>query len=358
MSPEPTTLAPRAAPTALATPATAPREREGSDFAQLARRITEAGLLDRRPGYYTARFGLTLAAFAGGWYALFALGDTWLQLALAAAMSVVFTQLGLLAHDLAHRQVFRGRRGAEIGGRLVANLLMGMSYGWWMNKHTRHHANPNHEGRDPDVSPDIVVWSQRQAREARGVARFIGRRQAYLFLPLLLLEGLNLSWNSFRALRGPGLKRRRLEGSLLVLHFAAYLGVVLAALPAGKAIAFLAVHQAVLGVHLGCVFAPNHKGMLMVTPEMRLDFLRRQVLTSRNVRGNPVLDTLMGGLNYQIEHHLFPSMPTAALPRAARITRRFCAEKGIPYYETGLLRSYREILTHLHRTGEPLRADH
>ncbi|MER5353738.1 acyl-CoA desaturase [Kitasatospora sp. NPDC002551] len=352
MSPEPTTLPP---PVAAAPARRAP---DGSDFAQLTRRIVEEGLLARRPGYYAARFGVTLAAFAGGWYALFALGDTWLQLALAAAMAVVFAHLGLLAHDLAHRQVFAGRRAGEIGGRIVANLLMGMSYGWWMNKHTRHHANPNHEGRDPDVAPDIVVWSQDQARRARGIPRFIGRRLAFLFLPLLLLEGLNLSYNSFRALRGPYLKRPRLEGTLLVLHFAAYFGAVFTALPAGRAVAFLAVHQALLGVYLGCVFAPNHKGMPMVTPEMRLDFLRRQVLTSRNVRGNPVLDTLMGGLNYQVEHHLFPSMPTPALPRAARITRRFCAEKGIPYHETGLLRSYREILAHLHRTGEPLRADH
>ncbi len=345
----------KAAPEVLR--ATAPQPGAGgSDFAQLGRRIAAEGLLDRRPGYYTVRAGLVLAAFLGGFYALFALGDTWWQLGLAAAMSAVFAQVGLLSHDLAHRQVFSRRLPSEIGGRIAANLMMGMSYGWWMNKHTRHHANPNHEERDPDVAPDLVVWSPRQARQASGLARFIGRRQAYLFFPLLLLEGLNLSFNSFRALRGPAVKRPLLEGALLVVHFAAYFGLVLAALPLGKAVAFLAVHQALLGVYLGCVFAPNHKGMLMVTPEMRLDFLRRQVLTSRNVRGNAVLDSVMGGLNYQVEHHLFPSMPTPALGRAARITREFCAEKGIPYYETGLLRSYREILTHLHRTGEPIRS--
>ncbi|MGC0316488.1 fatty acid desaturase family protein [Kitasatospora acidiphila] len=341
--------------TTTVTPAPRPAP-GGSDFAQLSRRISAAGLLDRRPGYYSARAGLVLAAYLGGWWGVFALGDTWWQLGLAAAMSAVFAQVGLLSHDLAHRQVFTRRLPSEIGGRIAANLLMGMSYGWWMNKHTRHHANPNHEERDPDVAPDLVVWSQRQASQASGLARFIGRRQAYLFVPLLLLEGLNLSFNSFRALRGPAVKRPWLEGTLLVVHFAAYLGLVFAALPAGKAVAFLAVHQALLGLYLGCVFAPNHKGMLMVTPEMKLDFLRRQVLTSRNVRGNPFLDTLMGGLNYQVEHHLFPNLPTPALGRAARITREFCREQGIAYYETGLLRSYREIFTHLHRTGEPIRA--
>ncbi|MFD8755608.1 fatty acid desaturase family protein [Kitasatospora sp. NPDC059577] len=346
-------------PTQTVTTAVAPApqvERSaGSDFARLSRRMAAEGLLDRRPGYYAARIALVLAAFLGGWYAVFALGDTWWQLGLAAAMSVVFAQVALLSHDLAHRQVFSHRLPSEIGGRIAANLLMGMSYGWWMNKHTRHHANPNHEERDPDVAPDLLVWSQRQARQANGIARFIGRRQAYLFLPLLLLEGLNLSFNSFRALRSPTMKRPVLEGVLLVVHFVAYFGLVFTALPTGKAVAFLAVHQALLGVYLGCVFAPNHKGMLMVTPEMKLDFLRRQVLTSRNVRGGAVIDAVMGGLNYQVEHHLFPSMPTPALGRAARITREFCAEEGIPYYETGLLRSYREVFAHLHRTGEPIR---
>ncbi|MFH8476980.1 fatty acid desaturase family protein [Streptomyces sp. NPDC018000] len=340
---------------AMATEAPSAKATGGSDFAQLSRRIAAEGLLDRRAAYYTVRITLVGLAFVGGWVALFALGDTWLQLVLAAVMAVVFAQVGLLSHDLAHRQVFSSRRASEIGGRIAANLCMGMSYGWWMNKHTRHHANPNHEERDPDVAPDILVWSQRQARFATGVAKFIGRRQAYLFLPLLTLEGLNLSFNSFKALRSPTMKRPFLEGALLVAHFVAYFGLVFAALSPGKAFAFIAVHEALLGVYMGSVFAPNHKGMLMVTPDMRLDFLRRQVLTSRNVRGGVLTDVLMGGLNYQIEHHLFPSMPCPALGRAQRITMEFCAEKGIPYYEVGLLGSYREIFRHLHRTGEPIR---
>ncbi|MFD6309881.1 fatty acid desaturase family protein [Streptomyces nigra] len=330
--------------------------RDGSDFSELSRRITEAGLLRRRPLYYTVRFGAVAAALTGSIAAFFTLGDSWGQLLVALALAVVFGQLGLAAHDLAHRQVFSRRQPSEVGGFLVADLLLGMSYGWWMNKHTRHHANPNHEGKDPDVAPDILVWSRRQADKAQGLPRFVGKHQAVLFFPLLTLEGLNLSFSSFRALRTRSVKRPLLEGTLLVAHFGLYFGAIFSVLSPGKALAFIAVHQGLFGIYLGSVFAPNHKGMPMIEEGTRLDFLRRQVLTSRNVRGGALVDVFMGGLNYQIEHHLFPSMPTPALGRAQVITERYCAELGILYHQTGLIASHREALRHLRSVGEPLRA--
>jgi fatty acid desaturase len=73
------------------------------------------------------------------------------------------------------------------------------------------------------------------------------------------------------------------------------------------------------------------------------DFLRKQVLTSRNVRGGRIVDVALGGLNHQIEHHLFPAMPRANLRRAQPIVRQYCAEHGVPYHETGFFESYREV---------------
>ncbi|WP_281186285.1 fatty acid desaturase family protein [Nocardia crassostreae] len=192
-----------------------------------------------------------------------------------------------------------------------------------------------------------------------GPGSVIGRAQAYLFFPLLLLEGLNLHLSGVRALGNRSVKHRVVEGALLFVHFAAYLAVVFAVLPADKAFAFLAVHQALFGLYMGCIFAPNHKGMPTLTGNDRPDFLRRQVLTSRNVRGGVLTDVALGGLNYQIEHHLFPSMPSPNLRRAQVIVRDYCSEIGVPYHETGLISSYREALRHLHRVGAPLRAaDH
>jgi fatty acid desaturase len=332
-----------------------PEAPAGSDFARLSRRIAEAGLMKRRPGYYAVRLGLVIALTAAGWGAFLVLGDSWWQLAMAAFLALMSGQIALVAHDLAHRQVFRRSRTSALWGRLFGNLGIGMSYGWWMNKHTRHHANPNHEDLDPDVAPDILVWSTDQARDSRGLARLIGGHQAWLFFPLLTLEGFNLHVASLRALRSPSMRNRALEAALLLLHLAVYLSALFLVLSPGKAVAFLAMHQCLFGVYLGCTFAPNHKGMPTLRGDERPDFLRRQVLTSRNVRGGMLTDVLLGGLNYQIEHHLFPSMPTPHLRRAQVVVRAYCAEIGVPYHETGLIRSYREALTHLHRVGEPLR---
>jgi fatty acid desaturase len=78
------------------------------------------------------------------------------------------------------------------------------------------------------------------------------------------------------------------------------------------------VQLAVFGLYMGASFAPNHIGMPLVSPKLRLDFLRRQVLMSRNISGGPLISVFMGGLNYQIEHHLFPPMVVKKVVR--RIT--------------------------------------
>ncbi|GAA3274580.1 acyl-CoA desaturase [Dactylosporangium vinaceum] len=320
-----------------------------TDFAVLTQRIRAAGLLDRRPWYYTVRLTLVFALYAAAWTGLALTHSLWF----GVLLGVAFAQVALVAHDLAHKQIFRGRRLSEGLGMVAGNLMMGMSYGWWMNKHTRHHANPNHEDHDPDVAPDIIVWSTRQAEQAKGPARLIGGHQALLFFPLLLLEGFNLHVSSLRAL--PTVKRRGLESVLLWGHVVGYLAAVFLILPPLPAIGFILIHQCVFGLYLGMTFAPNHKGMPMLTAADELDFLRKQVLTSRNVRGGRWLDAALGGLNLQIEHHLFPSMPAPNLRKAQPIVEQYCAEIGVPYRSATLVGSYVQALRHLHEAGAPLR---
>ena len=109
------------------------------------------------------------------------------------------------------------------------------------------------------------------------------------------------------------------------------------------------------GIYMGSVFAPNHKGMPMLDKDTELDFLHQQVLTARDVQGSPLADFWYGGLNYQIEHHLFPNMPRNNLKKSQPIVRSFLKEKGIPYHETGVWQSHKDILGFLHEVSAPLR---
>ena len=332
------------------------RTTAGSDFARLNRRINEAGLLERRPAYYAVRLSAVALMLIGGWTAFFLVGSSWWTLAVAAFLAVTFAQVGLVAHDLAHRQVFRTKRPSEIFGRIAANIGVGMSYGWWMDKHTRHHNNPNHDDLDPDVKPEVLIWATESAWGRKGIAGFITRHQAGLFFPLLTLLGIDLKISSIKALRAGVVKRPGLETALLVIHAVAYFSALFIVLTPLQAIAFMVLHQALFGVYLGMTFAPNHKGMPHPTGDE--DYLRKQVLTSRNVTGGWLTDTALGGLNYQIEHHLFPGMPTPNLRKAQPIVQAYCAEVGVAYEETSLIESYRQALRHLHEVGAPLRDMH
>ena len=181
----------------------APARLGGSEYAELSRLVRDAGLLDRRTRYYTWKILATVGALAGAWVAFVVVGNSWWTLAMAGLLAVLFTQVGFLGHDAGHRQIFASRRSSYVAGVLLGNLGIGLSYGWWVGKHNRHHAHPNTEGADPDIAAGALIFTASQLNARRGVVRLIRRYQAYLFFPMLLLEGVNLHVASVRALARP-----------------------------------------------------------------------------------------------------------------------------------------------------------
>jgi fatty acid desaturase len=326
-------------------------------YAELKSRVKRAGLLAKAPRFIAGKIALNALLAAVGIAVLFATDLLWVQLLNAAFLAFVFGQFGFVAHDAGHRQAFATPRRNDVVGLIHTTLLIGMGYGWWLDKHNAHHANPNAVDLDPDIDLPVLAFSEDDARSRRGFERFMVAHQRLTFFPLLLLQALHLRVETVKfLLRERSWRYRRLEWVLLAAHHVVGLGLVFAALPFGTAIAFVVVQQALFGFYLASVFAPNHKGMLLIRPEDDYDFLHQQVLTARNVRASPWVDFWYGGLNYQIEHHLFPTMARVHLREAQKIVRAFCAERGIPYYETGVLQSYREILDVLHAVSAPLRA--
>ena len=270
---------------------------------------------------------------------------------MAAAFGILFTQVAFLAHEAAHRQILSSGPANDRLARVLGGIV-GMSYSWWDSKHSRHHANPNRVGKDPDIEVDTISFLETDAAASRGLVRVVTRKQGWLFFPLLTLEGLNLYALSFRHLlsRGP-VKGRWTELGILSLRFGVVLVPIFLLLPLGMAFAFFGVMVAVFGVYMGASFAPNHKGMPIIAPDAKLDFFSKQVRTSRNVAGGWWATWLMGGLNYQVEHHLFPSMSRLHLAQAREVVRDYCETHDVPYTETSLWRSYAIVIDYLNRVG-------
>ncbi len=323
-----------------------------ASYAEILKLVKSHGLLTRRRGFYIAVGVSLIIALAAVLTVSVWLGSSWWQLVIAGVFGIIMTQFAFLGHELAHRQVFDSGKLNDRIGNVIAHFVVGISYSWWMNKHSRHHAYPNQVSKDPDIESNVVVFYPEQERTGGAFQRFISKAQGWFFFPLLTLEGINLQVQGIkRAFTEAKADNRMTEVALLFSRHIALIVFALVVMGPWIAIAFMGVYLAVFGVYMGASFAPNHKGMPVIPADQKVDFLQRQVLTSRNIRGNRFMDFFMGGLNYQVEHHLFPNMPRPALAKAARIVRDYCRTHNITYTETGLFRSYLIVVAYLNRVG-------
>ena len=167
----------------------------------------------------------------------------------------------------------------------------------------------------------------------QGRLSFLTRKQGWFFFPLLFLVGLGLQIDSVRFIfRRAKVNHRWVELPILLVRLSVLPVLAFTFLPLGMAFAFVAVQLAVFGFYMGASFAPNHKGMPVLPADSRVDFLSRQVLTSRNISGGRFMDILLGGLNRQVEHHLFPDMARPQLHKATAIVRQYCATHRHPLH--------------------------
>jgi len=337
-------------------PGLAGRRHEANHYAELKRIVKKNGLLDRQPAYYFGKTTLTLGLLAVGIALLFVFDNIWFQLLNAVYLAFAFVQISLLAHDFGHRQfTFRSAWKNDWLTLIFGNLLLGVSRQWWIDKHNEHHGHPNQVDVDPDVDIPLLAFDEDQAMDKRGLARFVVKYQAALIFPLSFLQAISMHRSSAEFLASGRAKSTLIEALVILTHFALYFGLLFTVLEPLTAVLFIIIHRGLFGMYMVAIFAPNHKAMPLIEQDSQVDFLHRQVLTSRNVFAHPITDFWYGGLNYQIEHHLFPRLPRNKLKEAQPIIKDFCREHEIPFHETSVLQSYREILSHLHEVGAPLR---
>jgi len=324
------------------------------EFIKLIKLISKHKLLDKQPFHYFLKILFNIILLITSIVTIIVIDTLWVQIINAIFLAVVFVQIGLIGHDAGHQQIAKNALINRLIGFVAGNLFMGISYKWFTEKHNKHHSSPNVKDLDPDISYPMIAFSKKEARKKKGLNRFITKHQAYFFIPLTLFEEVNVRIESLKYFF-----RERAHFSLelpfFITHFILYFGIIFYFLEFWQALLFIVINQAIFGFYLSLVFAPNHKGMLMPNKKHSLNYLHLQILTTRNVRSNLLTDFLYGGLNYQIEHHLFPNMPRYNLKKTQKIVKNFCKSKSISYYETSMFGSYIEILQHLYKVSAILR---
>jgi fatty acid desaturase len=226
----------------------------------------------------------------------------------------------------------------------------GVSFFSWQEKHNQHHQFCNDEERDPDVNALFIKFYADDPLSRPAWIRWIVRHQAFLIWFLALLHNYDfqrLSW--LYVLKHP--QKCRAEMVLIPLHFVVYLLVPTMVLGLPTALINYVFIASLTGLILAQVFAINHIGMPTVPGNHSLSFLEQQVETSRNVRVPWFLDEYFGGLNYQIEHHLFPWVPISRYRKGSPIVKAFCDRHQIKYVEEDFWTAMGGVERHLARMG-------
>lgn len=376
------------------------------EYRDLYKSVKERGLMQANPFYYIYKvsFNLSMLAFAA--YLTVNYDSLAIKLTGAFIVALFWQQCGWLAHDFAHHQVFKNRLYNDMMVLFVGNFCQAFSLDWWKNKHNTHHAIPNlhesaveaHDG-DPDIDTlPFLAWSKKLIQKtlpggpaASNFSAFCVRYQAFLYFPILffaritwVLQSLSYAFTIPLGFFGSEVEKQKevakalenratasnseepaivnslrypiAERVLLILHWTWYLILAFGPWNGWKiGILYFFVSQTFSGLLLAIAFGVGHNGMEVFDADNHPGFAELQVRTTRNVHDNYLNGWFMGGLHYQVEHHLFPMIPRHNLRYVKDDVIALCKKHKVPYRCTGLWEGTIEVLAYLGNVTKTLK---
>lgn len=323
----------------------AAHERSNQLHRELIAELSDAGCFRPAPLRSAAYGAFILAGYAAAYFALLADPGAAVRAAAIVALAFFSVQAGFLAHEAVHGALRRSRFVTGLVGQIFNTLLTALCYSYFCHIHRRHHPHCNDRLRDPDMQSGFFSMYAQSAREKRGLGALVSRHQSVLIWILVWLQGFTLKIDSLQFLRRNP-RATRADQVMVALHFALWFVPPVMALGFATAAANYALMTLLIGPYLGTIFLVNHIGTKVIEPDESISFFEQELTVTRNLGASRLDDFLFGGLNNHIEHHLFPSMPTAGLRRARGITREFCRRHGLVYREMSWLAAAREVTAH------------
>jgi len=280
----------------------------------------------------------------------------------AGLVGLGFQQLGWLGHDLCHHNFTPYRRLNNFLAYIAGNLLGGFSVNWWKNRHNTHHAITNVMESDPDIDNlPLFVWEESDLVRVpeSWLASSIVSYQEFYFVPWTSILKLIWEIQSYFFVVTTTIQNKSFLASLkyeratLALHWLWFVGVAWFTPTWTSFFFFMIIAEAVGGCGIALIVFMNHYALDHHEQKDRLNrnFLDLQLGGTRNIRPHPFMNWLSGGLNLQVEHHLFPTMPRNNLLAVRPLVQQFCKEQDIEYLELSYWDCLMEVEKKLHRVS-------
>lgn len=347
---------------------------EGS-WRDLRQQLLARGLFETDYSYYALKAVWLVSLLASSLYLTFEADPharcTSSTVGAALLMGAFWQQLAFVGHDAGHNAITHHKATDNVLGILVGNLFGGVSIAWWKRTHNVHHIVTNSVDRDPDIQhlPVLAVTPKQfspyfstyhlKRFTMDAVASVLIGYQHYLYYPAMALARFNLYLQSLILVLDPReqVDYRPLELLCLAGFYSwFFFGVAAQYATFNESLLYVIISHAIAGVTLHVQITLSHfsMGTYMGSPHTNEGntFFRNQLATSMNVKCPEWMDWFHGGLQFQIEHHLFPRLPRHNLRRARELVKPFCARNGIHYHELGFVDANREIIGTLRRTAK------
>lgn len=330
-------------------------------FRAFRKKLEDEGYMERRYGWYIYKT-LTTYAFAVGGVVLAFTGN-WILSALS--MGMFWQQAGWLGHEYAHHCVMSSRKWNNAIAYFTSNLMQGFSVNWWKDRHNNHHAITNVLEDDPDVDNlPLFIWDIKhiplsipKTTSKVNLGRYFVPYQAYYWPPFTPL--LRIIWMLQSFLYAKDLKNHqsaslrksyKFEYPLLLAHHVLVVALLAFTMPSlYAAVTWWLLANGMGGCFIAIIVFTSHYACDLYDPNDRcqLNFVDLQLYTTRNINPSIAMDWFAGGLNYQIEHHLFPQMPRCRLNEVSKLTRQWCADNNVPYQCESFATCIKLLLTRL-----------
>ncbi|RUS91181.1 hypothetical protein EGW08_001094 [Elysia chlorotica] len=325
------------------------------DFRKLRQLVDSNGWMTPEPWFYIWNFCHVILLEALAVTVLWYWGANFITV--VAAMLLMATsqaQSGWIQHDYGHHSVFKDLKRAHIFHHITIGFMKGASSHWWNFRHFQHHAKPNRVRKDPDIDIAYLFLIGDNlpvefGKNKRGKMPYQFQHKYFFFLgpPLLLPIYFHLEIIYFCIKRGDWIDLA------LAIAFFYRLGLLFGPFFGGWGTFFFYMGVRFFESHwFTWVTQMSHLPNDVARDTETMDWFTMQLKTTCNVEPGVFNDWFTGHLNYQIEHHLFPTMPRTSFHKVRPLVMSLCKKHNIEYRDKTLYNAFADIVRMLKKSGE------